>query len=221
MVDMKFHESALCGLAFLAITSLASTSHAAGQDPAGTAAAKPSGQYVRAKDGGAKLRNLADRNGEVVLDAPAGTLMAVQSERSGWLEVEPATGMKVWIYGNYLKKTNTPGVAEINANSVRMRPLPSSDEKSFPLPMKLDKGERVRVIARKDPKLPIGEDWVQVWSPPGARAWVATSETSPLAAGEDARTAWTAAQKTAVASIAAVDVFGGGSAVAATSPAGA
>jgi len=87
---------------------------------------------VRAKEGGAKLKNLPDSKGETVLDAASGALMAVYSERAGWLEVEPASGMKVWIHGSFLKRTTIPGVVEITASSVRMRPLPASDEKSFP-----------------------------------------------------------------------------------------
>src|SRR5258708_19499535 len=119
--------------------------------------------------------------------------MAVYSERAGWLEVEPASGMKVWIHGSFLKRTSIPGVVEIIASSVRMRPLPASDEKSFPLPMKLDKGERVRVIGRADANKRVEEDWIQVWSPPGARAFVAASDPVPLATGEDSPKAWPAA----------------------------
>jgi len=198
---MNFRASILCALA-----SFASGSFAVAQTPAATPATK----YVRAADTGGKLRNLASPAGEVVLDAKPGTLLAVRSERNGWLEVEPASGMKVWIYGTYLKKSNTPGVAEVSANSVRMRPLPSSDEKSFPLPMKLDRGERVRVIGRADATKPIGEDWVHVWSPAGATAWIAATETKPLASGEDARAAWANDLKESQASLAVVDVFAGG-----------
>lgn len=203
---MKFHASLLCALAFSATGSLAVS-----QTPVAPAATK----YVRAAEGGGKVRNLASPAGELVLDAQAGTLLAVRAERSGWLEVEPASGMKVWIYGTYLKKSSTPGVAEINANSVRMRPLPSSDEKSFPLPMKLDRGERVRVIARADASKPIAEDWVQIWSPAGATAWIAASETKALAAGEDGRAAWTGELKAAQAAMPVVDVFGASETVAA------
>ncbi len=198
---MKSHESALCALAFLALADLAPAQTPATQEPA-----KSPVSHVRAKEGGATLRNLADAKGEVVLQAPAGALMAVYSERAGWLEVEPASGMKVWIFGAYLKRTGTPGLAEITANNVRMRPLPSSDEKSFPLPMKLDRGERVRVIARADPVKPLGEDWVQVWSPAGARAFIAALETAPLAAGEDPRAAWASAIQEAQAAIPVVEL---------------
>ena len=206
---MKFRARLLCALAVLATGSLA-----AAQAPAATPTSQAATKYVRAGDQGGKLRNLASPAGEVVLDAKAGALLAVRSERNGWLEVEPATGMKVWIYGTYLKKSGTPGVAEINANSVRMRPLPSSDEKSFPLPMKLDRGERVRVIGRADQTKPVGEDWIHVWSPAGATAWIAAAETKAVAAGEDARAAWASELKESQASLAVVDVFAGGEAVA-------
>ena len=43
--------------------------------------------YVRVKEGGAKLRNVPDVKGEIVLDAASGALLAVYSERAGWLDV--------------------------------------------------------------------------------------------------------------------------------------
>jgi len=206
---MKLHASILSALAFFSAASLAP---ATAQDS--TTATPVATRYVRIADGGGKLRNLASPAGEVVLDGKPGTLLAVRAEKSGWLEVEPASGMKVWVYGTYLKKTSTPGVAEVNANSVRMRPLPSSDEKSFPLPMKLDKGERVRVVARADASKPIEEDWIRVWSPAGATAWIAQSETKALAAGEDGRSAWAGELKAAQAAMPVVDVYGGDAAAA-------
>jgi hypothetical protein len=205
---MKLHASLFTALA---LTTAASFVPAAAQESTATAATR----YVRTGDSGGKLRNLASPVGEVVLDLKPGALLAVRAERSGWLEVEPASGMKVWVYGTYLKKTSTPGVAEVNANSVRMRPLPSSDEKSFPLPMKLDKGERVRVVARADSTKPVEEDWVRIWSPAGATAWIEARETKALATGEDARAAWASEIKAAQAAMPVVDVFGGGEAAAA------
>lgn len=207
---MKFHASVLSALAFFTAGSFAL---AAPQDS--TSATPVAMRYVRIADGGAKLRNLASPAGETVLDAKPGTLLAVRAENAGWLEVEPASGMKVWVYGTYLKKTSTPGVAEVTANSVRMRPLPSSDEKSFPLPMKLDKGDRVRVVARADASKPIEEDWVRIWSPAGATAWIAASETKALATSEDGRTAWAGELKTSQAAMPVVDVFSGGDGAAA------
>lgn len=188
--------------------------------PAEPAKAAAPISYVRVKDGGSKLRNFPDVKGETVLDAQASALLAVYSEHAGWLEVEPASGMKVWVHGSFVKRTTTPGLVEITANNVRMRPLPSSDEKSFPLPTKLDKGERVRLIGRKDPEKPVGEDWIQVWSPAGARAYVAAADTAAVNSGEDVRKSWTSAIQTAQASMPVVEL-GGGEAAAKTAAAGA
>ena len=205
--NMKFHEIALCACAFLVVADLCAAQTPAPASP-NPAPAKSPNAYVRTKEGGAKLKNLADAKGETVLDAPAGALMAVYSERAGWLEVEPASGMKVWIHGSFLKPTKTQGILEVTANSVRMRPLPASDEKSFPLPMKLDKGERVRAIARADSNKRLEDDWVQVWSPAGARAFIAASDTVPLPAGEDAHKAWGAAVLAAQSATPGVEVAG-------------
>jgi hypothetical protein len=169
--------------------------------------------YVRVKNG-TSLRNLPDAKGVSVLDAAPATLLAVYRERAGWLEAEPAAGMKVWVHGMFVKRTTTPGVVEITANNVRMRPLPSSDEKSFPLPSKLDKGERLRLISRADPSKPVGEDWIQVWSPPGARAYVAAADTAAVDSNEDVRKTWTAAATSARATAPVVELGGEG-----TSPA--
>jgi hypothetical protein len=81
--------------------------------------------------------------------------------------------------------------------------------------MKLDKGERVRVVARADPTKPILEDWVRIWSPAGATAWIESKETKALATSEDARAAWATEIKATQAAMPVVDVFGGGEAAAA------
>jgi hypothetical protein len=120
----------------------------------------------------------------------------------------------VWVHGSFVKRTTTPGVVEITANNVRMRPLPASDEKSFPLPTKLDKGERVRLIGRADPQKAVGEDWIQIWSPAGARAYVAAADTAAVDSGEDVRKTWTAAIVSAQAAMPVVEL--GGEAPAAT-----
>ena len=107
---MKFHASLLSSLALVATGSLAVAQTPT--TPAATPAAPQAAtKYVRTADGGGKLRNLASPAGELVLDAKAGTLLAVRAEHNGWLEVEPASGMKVWVYGTYLKKSTAPGLA--------------------------------------------------------------------------------------------------------------
>jgi hypothetical protein len=58
----------------------------------------------------------------------------------------------------------------------------------------------VRLVGRANLSSPIGEDWLRISAPPGTRAWVMASDTTPLAANEDARALWAAAVKSAQAS---------------------
>lgn len=161
--------------------------------------------YVRAIKDGAKLFNLPDKNGEVVSKIARTGLLAVYGERAGYLEVEPPGGLEVWVYGEYTKPTDQAGLIEITTNGVRMRPLPDATEKSYPLAQGLDKGDRVRMIARADPKKPIKEDWIKIYSPPGTRAWVTQGDTQALAAGEDAHALWMNAVKDFQARLKAAD----------------
>jgi len=176
------------GLAALALLA-AATPHA-------DASAQDQGRlvsYVAVGSGGAKARNLYDDQGLVVLEIPSGMVLAVHGERSGWLEVEVPGGFRVWVFGEYVRPAAEAGVLQITGDNVRMRPLPSSGPESLPLRQLLAKGDRVRLIQRHDASLELREDWVQVWSPPGARAWVRASETVPLPAGADGPKLWAAA----------------------------
>jgi hypothetical protein len=176
------------------------------QAPASAQAPNSAARFVRVKDGGAKLFNLADKSAEVVLKASAGTLLQVHGERAGYLDVSAPGGVEVWVFGEYAKAADAPGMIEITGNGVSMRPLPMSNEKSFPLAQRLMKGDRVRFLGRNDPSQPFEEDWIKVVSPVSAHAWAIAAETMPLAAGEDGSALWMAAEKSALASAALVEV---------------
>ena len=147
-------------------------------------------RYVRAGPQGANARNLYDKSGLVVLDMQPGTLMAVHSERGDWLSVEVPGGFKVWVFGQYVKASTRAGMLEITGSEVHQRPIPSSGDQAYPIAPNLTRGERVRLIGRADQSLPLDKDWVQVWSPPGVRAWVARSETVTLPGDVDGAAAW-------------------------------
>ncbi|MBM3986740.1 MAG: hypothetical protein FJ294_02130 [Planctomycetes bacterium] len=147
-------------------------------------------RYVRAASGGAKVRNIYDAQGVAIADVEAGTVLAVHGERAGWLEVESPAGFSVWVYGEYLTPTTESGVLSVSGNDVRMRPLPSSGAESLPLRQLLQKGQRLRMLGRKDLAKPLAEDWVNVGSPVGSRGWVATTQTEALPADQDGATLW-------------------------------
>jgi hypothetical protein len=150
-------------------------------------------RYVSAGDSGARARNLYDAQGVVVLEVKKDTILAVHGERAGWLDVEAPGGFKVWVYGEYVRAGSEPGEVRISGSNVRMRPLPSSGPESLPLRQHLSRGDEVRMIKRNDPARSLAEDWVQVWSPPGARAWVRVAETKPLAASAKGASLWATA----------------------------
>lgn len=154
-------------------------------------------RYVRAKEAGAKLFNLADKTSIVLASVPSQGLMEVYAENSGYLSVDVPGGMPVWVYGQYLHTTSVPGIVEVTGNGVFMRPLPKSDESSYPLQQQLHKGDRLRVLGRNDATKALSDDWIQVASPAGTRAWVVAADTTNVDAKEDVRAAWSEAVKSA------------------------
>lgn len=67
-------------------------------------------RYVRVGANGAKLRNIYDAQGLVVLEGKADEVLAVYSERGEWLEVEAPSGFSVWVFGEYLAPSADAGV---------------------------------------------------------------------------------------------------------------
>lgn len=147
-------------------------------------------RYLVAGANGAKARNLPDANATVVLDAAAGSVLAVYGERAGWSEVEAPGGFRVWVFGEYVKPSSETGVLEVAASGVNQRPTPTSSAEAYPLKPTLTRGSRVRFVRRQDETKPLAEDWLEVFSAPGTRAWVATTELDALAAGQDGSALW-------------------------------
>jgi len=151
-------------------------------------------RYGRITGEGAAIFNLADEKGREIARPPRGQLVAVYKElEAGWLEIEVPGGYPVWVFGRYLKATGEEGLYEVTGNAVNLRPAPSSDVTNFPLPQRLQAGDKVRGIELAEQGKPLEETWVRVWSPPGVRAYVKSASVEPLPANEDGKSAWTAA----------------------------
>ncbi|TDJ76058.1 MAG: hypothetical protein E2O39_03625 [Planctomycetota bacterium] len=147
--------------------------------------------FARAK-AGAVIRNFQDRQADGMRTMKGDELLRVHGTGAGvgFLQVEAAGGLEVWVYGQYLKPTTEQGVYSVTAKGVLMRPKASSGSGSMPLTTKLQRGDRVRLIARSDTSKPMKEDWVHVWSPQTARGWVLASEVVRAANQSEAGTAW-------------------------------
>lgn len=210
---------ALAGALLTAAPSLAqdhalAQAHSPAQAQTGSGDAKAPAQeakdlvrYLRAGEQGAKAYNLPDPQAVVVLEVAPGGVLAVHAERNGWLDVEAPGGFKVWVFGEFLAAGDEPGSVRVQGNDVRMRPRPSSDVDSYALAQKLGRNQKLAVIARRDETLPLASDWVQVWSPPGARAWVRASDTAALEAGASGTALWSAASKEALEARKPADVI--------------
>ena len=132
-------------------------------------------QYVRVTEG-ATVRNFQDQQGKPVGSLKAGDLLRVHSSSVGFYEVSSPSGFPVWVYGEFLARTGIENVLQVTGSGVRMRPLPNSSIESYPLATKLSRGDLVELIKRSNPEADLAGDWVQVWSTPSARGWVAEGE---------------------------------------------
>ena len=130
--------------------------------------------YASIKSDEVAVRNLMDAKGLAVADLDAGDVVAVHAvdENTDWLTVEVPTGYAAYVYGRFLEETDTKGIYRVTRNAVNIRPKPSDDVQSFPLPQRLHAGDQVAVIGASDPNKPMAEDWVRIWTPPGVRAFV-------------------------------------------------
>jgi len=164
----------------------------------GTARAQDAERYVRAENG-AQLRVFQDANARTVTTLGAGDLLRVHDENTFslpdgrtlvWYEVSAPKGLPVWVFGEYLAKTNARDVLAVTGDAVRMRPSPESSIASYPLRSMLNRGQRVLFVERHDPSAAFGADWIRVWSPPEARAWIDASETQPVTDAVAARQEW-------------------------------
>ena len=147
-------------------------------------------RYVLAGADGASLYNLPDPKGQVVLEVEAGTPLAVLGSKSEgrYLKVMAPGGLKVWVFGKYLKESERKGWVELTGSYVQMRPMPRS-QNSYPLGQ-LDRGERLLFLQRNDPSKPMAEDWVQVYSPGDTAAYVLAARTAAVPEGQDGAKLW-------------------------------
>lgn len=151
-------------------------------------------RYVKVGPQGAKVRNYSDSKGLVLTELEPGQVLAVYGESgpggNEWLSVEVPGGFPVWVYGKFLRETSERDVYEVTGNNVLQRPRPASDPSSYPVREKLFVRDRVVGIQRNDPSKPLDQDWVQIWSPAGVRAWVDTESITELENGSSGTQLW-------------------------------
>ena len=180
--------------------SLAAAAQPSTTAVASRALAAQSTRYVQAGADGTRLYNIADTKGALLVSVGSGALLKVRSENkeAGYLEVEPAEPVTVWVFGRFLETTEETGVLRVRGTGVNMRPKPSTSlDNNYPLSRSLTTGDRVTMLTRSNPEKALSEDWVQVLAPVGTTLWCRSGETKD--AGADAATSFAAAQTAALA----------------------
>jgi hypothetical protein len=148
-------------------------------------------RYARVAADGAWISNLPDDKGREIARPKRGELVAVFKDgATGWLEVEVPGGFAVWVFGRYLEPTDEAGLYRVTGNAVNLRPAPTSDVTSFPLPQRLQTDDKVRVIEVLEPEKPLAETWVRLWSPPGVRGYLKSAAVEGLTPAEDGPALW-------------------------------
>ena len=148
-------------------------------------------KYYVAGGDGVTVRNVRDDAGIPVGKFGPGTVLAVHETMGEWTQVEPAGGLTCWVYGAYLKETETTGRYTVTGNGVNMRPIASTGSESFPMMQKLYVGDVVRIVSRNDPSVDFGKDWIQIRTPMGVHGWTRTSAITQAPDPAQAEATWT------------------------------
>jgi len=147
-------------------------------------------KYCVAGSGGVTIRNVRDDSGIPVGKFGEGAVLLVHETMGGWTQVEPAGGLTCWVFGAYLKETETSGRYTVTGNGVNMRPMASTGAESFPMMQKLYSGDMVRMVSRKDPSVSFEKDWIQIRTPQGVHGWTKTSALKPASDPAQAEATW-------------------------------
>ncbi len=122
-------------------------------------------QYWRSIDSTISL--FSEPSGIPFRDLPPNTPLEVSGQDNGWAKVTMPTGLRTWIYSNFIDVEGSTGV--ITATDVRIRPSPSTDNNTSPPLGKYRKGDKVEVIDTQG-------EWTQIRAPKSIGGWLRTEE---------------------------------------------
>ena len=94
---------------------------------------------------------------------PAGTPVEIIGQEGGWARFSLPDGLRTWIFSKFISTDGDEGV--INADAVRVRPRPSTDNVASPPLGQYERGERVKVIGQQG-------DWTEIRAPKSIGAWI-------------------------------------------------
>ena len=123
--------------------------------------AQPTKLYWKSADSEVELYDQA--NGTAFGALQPGTPLEIMGQDGGWARVTLPDGLRTWIYSKFINIDEDHGI--ITADSVRVRPIPSTNNSKSPPLGKYRRGDRVLIIGSEG-------DWVEIRAPKQIGAWL-------------------------------------------------
>lgn len=101
--------------------------------------------------------------GIALKEIPGGTPIEIIGQEGGWAQFSLPDGLRTWIYSKFISVDGDRGL--INAESVRVRPGPSTDNNTSPPLGRYKDGEQVRILGQQG-------DWTEIRAPKTIGAWI-------------------------------------------------
>ena len=101
--------------------------------------------------------------GVALQEFPPGTPLEIIGQEGGWARFSLPDGLRTWIFSKFITIDGDKGT--INADAVRIRPRPSTDNSTSPPLGQYKRDERVAVIGQQG-------DWTEIRAPKSVGAWI-------------------------------------------------
>ncbi len=96
-------------------------------------------------------------------EIPGGTPIEIIGQEGGWARFSLPDGLRTWIYSKFINVDGDRGV--INAEAVRVRPRPSTDNNTSPPLGRYKNGEQVTILGQQG-------EWTEIRAPKNIGAWI-------------------------------------------------
>jgi len=114
------------------------------------------------------LHAAPDAKSAQVFTLKAGVSVRAIKTSAGWTQINVPRSYPVWVYKTFVQDIGN-GKGKIKGNNVNIRPSASTDNKISPPLGRLNDGQQVRIMTRRD-------SWVQIMPPEPFPAWVISQD---------------------------------------------
>lgn len=101
--------------------------------------------------------------GIALQEIPGGTPIEIIGQEGGWARFSLPDGLRTWIYSKFISTDGDRGL--INAEAVRVRPRPSTDNNISPPLGRYKNGAQVTILGQQG-------DWTEIRAPKTIGAWI-------------------------------------------------